>query len=67
MKKTLILCIALASVLIACSSNKGESEEYQAETLEMEQIEGDLNETSTDLEEETEDMNQDVDSLLDGI
>lgn len=36
MKKTLILCIALASVLIACSSNKGESEEYQAETLEME-------------------------------
>jgi hypothetical protein len=59
----LICCFALFAITSCSTSNK----KYEKETIEMENLEEELNETAEELSAETEDMTHDVDSLLNDI
>lgn len=66
MKKSSIVAL-LVSGLIMIGCNQELDKKYEEATLEMEALEDQLEETSSAIEEETEDMQHDIDSLLEGI
>ncbi|PCJ66900.1 MAG: hypothetical protein COA58_05460 [Bacteroidetes bacterium] len=68
MKKTISLAVCLV-FLIGVSSCGADSknEDYKEEIIEMEDLQHEMDEVSDALESETEDMNHDIDSLLEGI
>ena len=60
------MCFATVLLFSSCSQGAQEAK-TQKEIIEMETIENEIEQISDEIDSETEDMNHDVDSLLEGI
>ncbi|MBR9860636.1 hypothetical protein GYB22_07770 [bacterium] len=68
MKKLFAIFILLASGMMACNSgNSEEQEKFKEETIKMDSLSQDLDESIETLEKEVEEDLHDVDSLLEGM
>jgi len=65
MKNKLTLLILGLGLLAACGQKA--DKQYEEETIELEQVQEELDEVQETIQSETEDLNHDVDSLLEGI